>query len=223
MEEIYSPSYVQDLLGIDGNTLRKYATLLEGHGYPIHRNPKGHRGYFDKDVSTLRQLIKYYKQDGVPLEQAAISVITDVSEKTSTEPLAKVVPLQTSTETVSEATPLQTTDYQDMKQECDHETSTETVTEATLLQATDDQDMRQECNHDELLERIEHLEQINLDLIKILKEKVVREAAQEEKLNRILKYVERTEQFVVERSKLEEETRRQVAAASQKKWWQWWK
>ncbi|MDR4949960.1 hypothetical protein [Neobacillus cucumis] len=223
MEEIYSPSYVQDLLGIDGNTLRKYATLLEGHGYPIHRNPKGHRGYFDKDVSTLRQLIKYYKQDGVPLEQAAISVITDVSEKTSTEPLAKVVPLQTSTETVSEATPLQTTDYQDMKQECNHETSTETVTEATLLQATDDQDMRQECNHDELLERIEHLEQINLDLIKILKEKVVREAAQEEKLNRILKYVERTEQFVVERSKLEEETRRQVAAASQKKWWQWWK
>ncbi|MBM7652592.1 hypothetical protein [Neobacillus cucumis] len=263
MEEIYSPSYVQDLLGIDGNTLRKYATLLEGHGYPIHRNPKGHRGYFDKDVSTLRQLIKYYKQDGVPLEQAAISVITDVSEKTCTEPLAEVVPLQTSTETVSVATSLLTTNDQDMKQECNLETSTEplaevvplqsstetvtetasllttndqdmkqecnletstgTVTEATPLLTTDDQDMKQECNHDELLERIEHLEQINLDLIKILKEKVVREAAQEEKLNRILKYVERTEQYLVERSKLEEETRRQVAAASQKKWWQWWK
>ncbi|MEH7095633.1 hypothetical protein [Neobacillus vireti] len=55
MTEIYSPSYVQDLLGIDSSTLRKYAILLEGHGYSIHRNSKGHRGYFDKDVSTLRQ------------------------------------------------------------------------------------------------------------------------------------------------------------------------
>ena len=226
MEEIYSPSYVQDLLGIDGNTLRKYATLLEGHGYPIHRNPKGHRGYFDKDVSTLRQLIKYYKQDGVPLEQAAISVITDVSGKTSMETVSEATKLQTeknSADTLTDATPLQTTNDQDMKKECNLETSTETVSEATPVQTTDDQDMRQECNHDELLERIEHLEQINLDLIKILKEKVVREAAQEEKLNRILKYVERTEQYLVERSKIEEETRRQVAAASQKKWWKWWK
>ena len=183
MAEIYSPSYVQDLLGIDSSTLRKYATLLEGHGYPIHRNSKGHRGYFDKDVSTLRQLIVLSKQEGVPLEKAAISVMTIVSEKDRTE----------------------------------------TVTEAVLLETTSDSDMKQDCNHDELLGRIEHLEQVNLDLLIHLKEKAVREASQEERLNQILNYVKRTEQLIIERSKIEEETRMQIAAASQKKWWKWWK
>ncbi|MBT2659404.1 MerR family transcriptional regulator [Bacillus sp. ISL-18] len=127
MTEIYTPSYVQDLLRIDSSTLRKYATLLEGHGYPIHRNTKGHRGYFDKDVSTLRQLIVLSKQEGVPLEQAAISVMTIVPEKDSKE----AVPLET----------------------------------------TNDRDIKQDCNHDELLGRIEHLEQVNLDLLNHLKEK----------------------------------------------------
>ena len=179
MTEIYTPSYVQDLLGIDSSTLRKYATLLEGHGYPIHRNTKGHRGYFDKDVSTLRQLIVLSKQEGVPLEQAAISVMTIVSEKDSKE----AVPLET----------------------------------------TNDRDIKQDCNHDELLGRIEHLEQVNLDLLNHLKEKAVREASQEERLNQIFNYVKRTEQLMVERSKIEEETRMQIAAASQKKWWNWWR
>ncbi|PGV53308.1 MerR family transcriptional regulator [Bacillus sp. AFS037270] len=183
MSEIYSPKNVQDLLGIDSSTLRKYAILLEGHGYPIQRNTKGHRGYFDKDVNTLRKLIEFSKQDGVPLEQAAISVMTIVSEKDSTETLEEAVPLET----------------------------------------TNDQDIKLDCNHDELLGRIEHLEQVNLDLLIHLKEKAVREASLEEKLNQILNYVKRTEQLLVERSKIEEETRMQIAAASQKKWWKWWK
>ncbi|MEH7415058.1 MerR family transcriptional regulator [Neobacillus drentensis] len=183
MSELYSPKNVQELLGIDSHTLRKYATLLEGHGYPIHRNTKGHRGYFDKDVNTLRRLIEISKQDGMTHERAAISVMTSDDEKVSTG----------------------------------------TEPEAELIQPAHDQDIQQDCNHDDLLERIEHLEQINLDLIKHLKEKAVREASLEEKLNQILNYVKRTEQFVVERSQIEEETRRQIAAASQKKWWKWWK
>ena len=183
MSEIYSPKNVQDLLGIDSSTLRKYAILLEGHGYPIHRNTKGHRGYFDKDVSTLRQLIEISKQDGMTMERAAIFVVTGVSEKERTGTETVVVPLQT----------------------------------------TNDQEIQQDYNYEKLLERIEHLEQINLDLIKHLTEKAVREASQEEKLSQILNYVKRTEQFLAERSKIEEETRRQIAAASEKKWWKWWK
>ncbi|PLS01414.1 MerR family transcriptional regulator [Neobacillus cucumis] len=193
MEEIYSPSDVKDLLGIDSSTLRKYATHLEGHGYQIHRNAKGHRSYFEKDVDTLRQLIKFNKQDGMTIEQSALSVMTlDTEEKDTTD-------------TVME-----------------EEDATVTVKEAE--QTTNDQDRKQDCHHEELLERIEHLEQINLDLIKHLKEKAVREASLEEKLNHILRYVQRTEQLMAEQSKrIEEETRNQIAAASQKKWWQWWK
>ncbi|MEH7309196.1 hypothetical protein [Neobacillus drentensis] len=68
------------------------------------------------------------------------------------------------------------------------------------------------------------MEQVNLDLIKHLKEKAVREAQLEEKINLILKYVERMEQLERERSNMfAEETRKQIAVAEQWKWWKWWK
>jgi DNA-binding transcriptional MerR regulator len=173
MKEMYSPRQVQERLGMDQNNLRKYATLLEGHGYHIHRNHRGHRGYSDKDVSTLRQLMDLNKQKGMNLDQAVQDILALVTE-----------------------------DEKELNE-----------TPPTV------------CNHDDLLERILHLEQLNVDLLKLLKDKAVREAYLEEKVNLILKYVERTseqiesEQFL----KIEEETRKQLAAATEKSWWKWWK
>lgn len=171
MTVLYSPSDVQKLLGIDSSTLRKYATLLEGNGYHIHRNNRGHRNYYDKDVNTFRQLIEFSQQEGMTMEMAAKEVLPLVSQE------------------------FETTNYRDIEQD---------------------------ANFDELIERIEHLERINLDLIKHLKEKTVREAFLEEKINHIYKFVERLEQLEAERRILEE-TRLQIAAGSQKKWWKWWK
>ncbi|SMQ73528.1 MerR HTH family regulatory protein [Bacillus sp. OV166] len=184
MTIIYSPSNVQELLGIDGNTLRKYATLLEGHGYQVQRNNRGHRTYFEKDVLTFRKLIEFSMQEGMTMDHSAEAVMTWISEENKTVTLLEEVPLQT----------------------------------------TNDGDTEQNTNTNELLDRIEHLEQVNLDLIKHLKEKAVREAQLEEKINLILKYVERMEQLEKERSKMiEEETRKQIAVAEQRKWWKWWK
>jgi len=180
----YSPSDVQELLGIDAGTLRKYASLLEGHGYQVQRNHRGHRTYFEKDVTTLRKLIECCNKEGMTMDRSAEAVMTWVSEEYKPVTLAEVVPLQT----------------------------------------TNDGNLEQNTDTIELLDRMEHLEQINLELIKLLKEKAVREAKQEEKINLIWKYVERTEQLEKERSKMiDEETRKQIAAAEQKKWWQWWK
>ncbi|WP_284035433.1 MerR family transcriptional regulator [Neobacillus sp. 114] len=186
MTEMYSPSDVQKMLGIDGSTLRKYATLLEDHGYHVQRNNRGHRVYFDKDVHTFRKLMEFSRHEGMTIERSAEAVLKEVSE----------------------------------------ENNTDTVTEIESLQNTSDQVVEHNCNHGELLERIENLEQINLDLIKLLKEKAVREAYQEEKINKILKHVERIDQLEAERIRgIEEETRMQIAAANHKKWWNWftWK
>jgi DNA-binding transcriptional MerR regulator len=184
MTEIYSPSHVQDLLGIDSNTLRKYATLLEGNGYPIHRNSRGHRGYFEKDINTLRKFIDLSNQEGMTLELSAQAIMTWISE----------------------------------------ENKTITITEENPLPTATDKGMAQNGDFDDLIERIENLERINMDLIKLLKEKAVREAYLEDKMNQILKYVDRTEQLWEERSQVMlEETRKQIAAAQQRKWWQWWK
>lgn len=182
MSEIYSPSDVQKLLGLDSSTLRKYAALLEEHGYHVDRNTRGHRVYLDKDVNTLRKLMEYNKQNGMTMDRSVEEVMTWLSE----------------------------------------EYKTDTVTEISPLDSVNNQEIIQYCNHDELLERIEHLEQINVDLIKLLKEKAVREAYLEEKINQVLKYIERMEQMGMERM-IVEETKKQIAASQQKKWWKWWK
>jgi DNA-binding transcriptional MerR regulator len=184
MTEIYSPGKVQELLGIDSNTLRKYATLLEGHAYHIHRNNRGHRLYYEKDIITLRKLVETSKQPGMTMEHSLQAVMTWISEENKTAAVSVPEPTQN----------------------------------------TDNLNYHQTCNLDELIERIEHLEKINGDLIKHLKEKAIREAYLEDKINQIVKYVERSERLVDERSKMiEEETRNLIAAAYQKKWWQWWR
>lgn len=184
MMEIYSPSHVQELLGIDSNTLRKYATLLEGHGYPIHRNSRGHRGYFEKDITTIRKFIDLSIQEGMTLELSAQAIMTWISE----------------------------------------ENKTTTMTDGNLSLTEPEKEKSLNGDFNELMERIENLERINMDLINLLKEKAVREAYQEDKMNQILRYVERTEQLWEERShEMLEETRKQVAAAQQRKWWQVWK
>lgn len=184
MTELHSPSHVQELLGIDSNTLRKYAALLEGQGYHIHRNSRGHRGYFEKDINALRRLIDYTSQDGMTLELSAKTLMTSISNEN------KVI----------------------------------TITHENLALTEPDKEMPLNGDVNELMERIENLERINMDLIKLLKEKAVREAYTEDKMNQILKYVERTEQLLEERSNfMLEETRKQIAAAQERKWWQFWK
>ncbi|MDR6999600.1 MerR family transcriptional regulator [Neobacillus niacini] len=224
MSVMYSPKDVQKLLKINSNTLRKYANHLEEHGYPIHRNTRGHRSFFEKDVNTLRQLIEFSKQEGMTWEQSVEAVMACVSEEIKSD---------------TSSGPIQITNDRDVEQDFHHNELLENLVEGEMIELsevnesnnaagtikiTNDRDIQQDRNHQELLERIEHLEQINMDLIKLLKEKAVREASLEEKLNHIVKFVDRSEQLVAERYKLmEEETRMQIAAAQQKKWWQWWK
>lgn len=79
MERIYSPKDMADLLNIEASTLRKYANILEGAGYSFHKNDRGHRGYYDKDVITLRKLKELSEHSDMTLEQSANAVMTWVN------------------------------------------------------------------------------------------------------------------------------------------------
>ncbi|OIK10357.1 hypothetical protein BIV60_21660 [Bacillus sp. MUM 116] len=224
MSEMFSPRDVQKLLDINSSTLRKYATLLEEHGYHVHRNTRGHRSFYDKDVNILRKLIEFSKQEGMTLERSIEEVMAGVSEENNADSLSE---------------PVHISNEQHNEQECNHNEQLENSVGEELTWISEENKLdigqgpaetpnnrhdQQDQNLNDLLERIEHLEQINLDLIKLLKEKAVREACLEEKINQIVKYIERTEQLVAEQGKMmEEETRMQIAAAQQKKWWKWWK
>lgn len=207
MTEMYSPGEVQKLLGMDGNTLRRYASLLEGHGYHIHRNHRGHRGYFDKDVDMLRKLMEFSKQDGMTVELSVEAVMMWVSEEYKSDLVTEEEPEQNTMDSIAEEGYLENT--------------ADSVAEEIPFQNVNDLDINHDCSDNELLKRIKHLEQINLELIQLLKEKAVQEASQEQKINQILNHVEYTAQLTSERSQLDD-ARMQIAAASQKKWWKWW-
>ncbi|MED1467574.1 MerR family transcriptional regulator [Bacillus salipaludis] len=215
---MYSPRDAQKMLKINSSTLRKYANLLEKQGYHIHRNTRGHRGFFDQDVNILRQLIEVSQQEDMTLERAVEAAIASVSDPKKSDTASEPVEITNDLEDPNEILVMSEEETARVSKENRSDSLTE------LVQKTDDREIEQSRNHYELLERMQHLEQINLDLIKLLKEKAVREAYLEEKINQIARFVERSEHLMVERSKMmEEEVRLQIAAAQQKKWWQWWK
>lgn len=78
-QSVFSPTDVQELLNVDSSTLRKYAILLENQGYKFHKNKRGHRGYFDKDVIALKKLVELSEQRDMTLERSAKAVMTWVN------------------------------------------------------------------------------------------------------------------------------------------------
>ncbi len=83
MQTIHSPNDLAKLLGINTSTLRKYAEILEKHGYRFHKSERGHRGYYDKDVIAFRKFIELNKNSDMTLEMSAkavASVIPDEEE-----------------------------------------------------------------------------------------------------------------------------------------------
>ncbi|WP_404456830.1 DUF3967 domain-containing protein (plasmid) [Virgibacillus necropolis] len=79
-ENIYNASDVATLLNLKLSTLRKYASVLENAGYKYHKNNKGHRGYFDKDVIALRKLIEIKSSPDMTLVRSANAVMSWVKE-----------------------------------------------------------------------------------------------------------------------------------------------
>lgn len=72
--KVYSPSDIASVLQIKPATLRKYSALLEQYGYHIERNSQNHRYYRDKDIVTIRNVIRGTGGD-VTLEQSVQNVI----------------------------------------------------------------------------------------------------------------------------------------------------
>ncbi|MCM3256093.1 DUF3967 domain-containing protein [Priestia aryabhattai] len=73
---IYTSKDVTDLLKIQNSTIRKYCLLLEELGYQFHKNDKGQRGFFDKDIVVLRKLMETKNTTDMTLKQAAIAVMS---------------------------------------------------------------------------------------------------------------------------------------------------
>ncbi|CAM4353071.1 DNA-binding protein [Bacillus manliponensis] len=84
-QQIYSSKDVATLLQIQESTLRKYCILLEEHKYHFHKNEQGRRGFYDKDVITLKKLIEIKSHPDMTLKQACDAVMTWVNTNDVTD------------------------------------------------------------------------------------------------------------------------------------------
>lgn len=80
-QTVYNSSDVASLLKIQDSTLRKYALMLEEAGYKFHKNEHGQRGFFEKDVITLKKLIQIKKRPDMTLKQACNALMTTVNSE----------------------------------------------------------------------------------------------------------------------------------------------
>ncbi|MFE4140473.1 hypothetical protein ACFX4I_01205 [Peribacillus sp. YIM B13472] len=58
IERLYSPGEAADYLGIERQTVTKYALLLEQNGYTFHKDEKGNRNYTNTNIISGHK-IKY--------------------------------------------------------------------------------------------------------------------------------------------------------------------
>lgn len=157
--KVYSPSDVAELLSIKTATLRKYSIMLEEQGYKIERNNRNHRYYTDKDVITLRNVIRGTK-NGTTLEESISNVINLTGHNNETN------------ETNNDVIPYNN-DIQEIK-ELVH-TQNEIIKE--LTNRLDKHDKRQE----HINNRIEERDRILMETLNELKESKQKQLEQQEK------------------------------------------
>ena len=81
IERLYSPGEVADYLGIERQTVTKYARLLEQNGYNFLKDEKGNRNYTDSNIMMFKELIKQRNRPGITLETAAKSIVAIYESK----------------------------------------------------------------------------------------------------------------------------------------------
>lgn len=77
---LISPKEAQKQLDIAEATLKKYAQLMEEHGYRFHKNKQGHRSYTDSDLTHMRKIMHRKNDPDMTLESAVIELISMVSK-----------------------------------------------------------------------------------------------------------------------------------------------
>ncbi|MFE4430394.1 hypothetical protein ACFRH9_25720 [Peribacillus butanolivorans] len=91
IERLYSPGEVADYLGIERQTVTKYARLLEQNGYTFLKDEKGNRNYTDSNIMMFKELIKQRNRPGITLETAAKSIVA-IYESKSVFPTDTLIP-----------------------------------------------------------------------------------------------------------------------------------
>ena len=80
-ELIYDTDMVSKIIGVQNSTTRKYCTLMQKYGYEFNKNNVGHRIFYPKDITVIKQIVELKNSGSLTLNDAVQTVLnTDIKD-----------------------------------------------------------------------------------------------------------------------------------------------
>lgn len=170
MEMQYRMNDLANTLGVKESTARKYFLLIEKKGYIFQRNNQGHILFSQDDVSLFEEIIRLKNHPDYSI-QDAIDAIINVGNNSSHEPHTDSYKSHEPHEGEAGIVPYQ--QFQNMKEEMTSEIAAE-VKELLHEQNKVNQELlkNQRLNYEEELEEAKRQQQMYLDQIERIEQKL---------------------------------------------------
>ena len=86
MELMYDTEMVSNILGVQSSTLRKYCALMQKYGYEFNKNSVGHRVFYKKDISIIKEIVELKNSSSLTLTDAVRTILnSDIADITDIE------------------------------------------------------------------------------------------------------------------------------------------
>ena len=86
MELMYDTEMVSKVLGVQSSTIRKYCALMQKYGYEFNKNSVGHRVFYTKDISIIKEIVELKNSSSLTLTDAVRTILnSDIADITDIE------------------------------------------------------------------------------------------------------------------------------------------
>ena len=86
MELMYDTEMVSKVLGVQSSTIRKYCALMQKYGYEFNKNSVGHRVFYTKDISIIKEIVELKNSSSLTLTDAVRTILNlDIADITDIE------------------------------------------------------------------------------------------------------------------------------------------
>ena len=86
MELMYDTEMVSKILGVQSSTIRKYCALMQKYGYEFNKNSVGHRVFYTKDISIIKEIVELKNSGSLTLTDAVRTILNlDIADITDIE------------------------------------------------------------------------------------------------------------------------------------------
>jgi len=86
MELMYDTEMVSKILGVQSSTIRKYCALMQKYGYEFNKNSVGHRVFYTKDISIIKEIVELKNSGSLTLTDAVQTILNlDIADITDIE------------------------------------------------------------------------------------------------------------------------------------------